>query len=337
MRRVIPFVLFLALPLRAAAAEPQKVAEFSPHAAGVALAEVVAVEKYDERPSDGDAGVRFKLKLVRGSGRFRDEIDVVTEHGGLRAPGDTPKPSAPVKPDSLKKGERWWFAFCSEYDYEKHNEGVIGFWPEKDAKAASLEAAVKADSYRRRPQYDPQTKLTFSTAVEKGKWRVLAEKDAKVLWEVALPGEPTDPQFFGLYLSPGGELDVTMPKCEQILLAETDTRLEAGNEFGLPAGPYFVQGGFDPESGKLLARWVRKPQGPHVALVNRAYDPDTGKATFEQRFDFPTTGGKAAGAKAENWYRKIERTLGAGKVTKEETFRYDESAEAGKRWVKVSK
>jgi hypothetical protein len=156
-----------------------------------------------------------------------------------------------------------------------------------------------------------------------------------VLWEAEFPGEPIDPQFFRLYLSPGGDLDVPEPKCGQYLLAETDTRLEAGNEFGLPIGPYFVQSGFDPETGKRLASWVRKPQGPHVALVNRAYDPNTGKATFEQRFDFLGTGGKAAGAKTENWYRKIERTLDAtGKVTKEETFRHDQEL-LDNRWVMV--
>jgi hypothetical protein len=336
MRRVIPFVLFLALPLHAVAAEPPKVEEFAPHAAGVALAEVVAVEKYDSRSNDGNAGIRFKLKLVRGSGDFPGEVDVVTEHGGFRAPGDTPKPSAPVKVDSLKKGERYWFAFASQYDWDTHNEGVIGFWKEKDAKAEALEAAVKADAYRWRPQYDPKLKLAVGHLVGQNSWRVRAEREGKALWEATIPGGPVDSYSFGLYLSPGRDLVVPETKCGQYLLAETDTRLEKGNEFGLAEGPYYVQSGFDPETGKVLAKWVRVPENPYVALVNRAYNPDTGKATFEQRFDFLDTGGKAAGAKTENWYRKIERTLDAsGKVTKEETYRYDEAAEAGKRWVKV--
>ena len=73
----------------------------APHASGVALAEVVGVEEYDARPSDGDKGIEFKLKRVRGSGYFPDTVDVVTAFGGLRQPGDLPKPSAPLKPDSL--------------------------------------------------------------------------------------------------------------------------------------------------------------------------------------------------------------------------------------------
>jgi hypothetical protein len=97
-----------------------------------------------------------------------------------------------------------------------------------------------------------------------------------------------------------------------------------------------VKTGFDPETGKRLAAWVRKPQHSHVALVNRAYDPRTGKPRLEQRFDFPQTSGKAVGAKTDDWYRKIERIFDAkGELAKEETFRYDQ--EQADRWVKVAK
>src|SRR5206468_2342717 len=110
--------------------------------------------------------------------------------GGFRAPGDVPKPSAPVKVGSLKEGGRYWFAFASEYEHEKHNQGVIGFWPEKDAKAEALEAAVKADAFRWSPQYDPQTGLAWGRLVGEGKWRVRVEKGGKVLWEEEIAGAP---------------------------------------------------------------------------------------------------------------------------------------------------
>ena len=334
MRYSVSFALLLGLSVPVTAGDP-KVEEFAPHAAGVALVEVKKVEKFDERSTDGNKGVRFKLKLVRGSGAVYDTVEVVTEFGGFRG-GEVPKPSAPLKPDSLKKGDRVWFAFSSDHEWEKYTQGVIGFWPEKDAKAEALDAAVKAGAYRWRPQYEPKLKLAVGHLVEKDKWRVRAERDGKALWEKELPGKPTGPYAFGLSLSPGTDLEVPTPKCGQYLVAETATRLGKDNEFGLPAGPYWINTGFDPETGKKLAVWVRVPQESHVALVDRRYDPDTGKVQFEQRYDFLKAGGKAAGAKTEDWYRRTERTFdAAGKVTKEEVLRYDEDAEAGKRWVKV--
>jgi hypothetical protein len=335
MRHAIPVAILLAIPLSASAADP-KVEEFAPHATGVALVQVVKIEKYDERSTDGNKGLRFKLKRVRGTGEFRDTIDVVTEFGGFRG-GEVPKPSAPVKVDSLKKGERWWFAFATNWEYEKHNQGVIGFWPEKDAKAATFEAAIKADAYKWHPQYHPELKLTYGRLIEKDKWRVRVEKQGKTLWEKEFPGKPASDLYpYSLYQGTG-ELNLKMPKCGHILMAETSTRLEKDNEFGLPAGPYHVGTGFDPETGKRHGVWARPlPEGPNVPRVNREYDPDTDKPKREQRFDVPLTGGKAVGAKTEDWYRMIARTFDAtGKVTKEETFRHDQDADPDKRWVKV--
>jgi hypothetical protein len=341
MTNVIRFTLFLALSVSAFAAEPVKVDDFAPHAAGIALVEVAAIEEYDARPMDGEAGVRFKLKLIRGSGEVPGTVTAITAYGGLRPDGSAPKPpkpSGPVTVDALKKGERYWFAFASSHEWEKYNQGVIGFWPEKDAKAEALEAAVKADAYRWHPQYDPQTKVTYGHVLEKGKWRVRAQRDGRVLWEHEIPGTKVDSYTsWGLSNNTGGELTVQqMPKGGKLLMAETSTRLEKGNEFQLEVGTYWLKTGFEPETGKRLAAWVRKPQPAHVALVNRAYDLRTGKPTLEQRFDFPQTGGKAVGSRTDDWYRKIERTFDAtGKLTKEETFRYDQ--QQADRWVKVAK
>src|SRR5262249_27397228 len=119
----------------------EKVERFAPHASGVALAEGTGVEEYDARSRGRNAGLRSKLKRVRGSGSFLREVDVVIAYGGCRGGEPAPDPERQlVKAGSLKKGQRYWFAFASEYEYEKHTQGVIGFWPEKDARAKALEA-----------------------------------------------------------------------------------------------------------------------------------------------------------------------------------------------------
>src|SRR5262245_7126939 len=122
MRSTAAVLLLLTLSFRALAEDP-KVEEFAPHASGVALVEVVKIKKYDERSTDGNKGVRFMLNRVRGSGEFYDTIDVATEFGGFRG-GEVPEPSAPVKADSLKKGDRVWVVFASRFEYKKHNQGV---------------------------------------------------------------------------------------------------------------------------------------------------------------------------------------------------------------------
>lgn len=327
--------MFTAILTALALTAPPTVDTLAPHAAGIALAEVTGVEEYDARPMDGNKGVRFKLKKVRGTGSFGDTVGVVTEFGGLRPPGSVPKPSVPLKPDSLKKGGRYWIAFSSRHD-PAHNQGVIGFWPEKDAAAGVLDAAVKGDVLRWQPRYVPDLKLSYGHVVEKDGWRVRGERDGKVLWEKALPGKPLDDYHFGLFQGTGGTFEVAMPECGHILLTESDARLEKGNEFGLPEGRYYVNNGLDPVSGRRHATWVRVAQGPGVEVMNRAYDLGTGKPTRDERFDRPRAGGKAAGAKTEEWWRKVERTYdAAGRVTREDVFWYDESAEPEKRWVKV--
>lgn len=338
MRHTISLASLLLFALPLVAADAPKLDDFAPHASGVALVEVVGVKRYDERSTDGNKGVRFKLERVRGSGEFWDTVDVVTEFGGFRG-GEVPKPSHPVKVDSLKKGERYWFAFSSEHEHQKYNQGVIGFWPEKDAKAEALEAAEKADTFRWHPQYDPETKLTYGRVSEKGKWHVRVEKGGKVLWEKEIPGAPVDGcASWGLWDNTGDDFVPKFPACGKLLIAQTATALDKDNEYGLPAGPYHVTTGFDPESGTRYAAWVYKAEVGGVELVRRAYDPPTAKPTREERFESPRTGGKAVGAKTDDWLKKTARTFDpkTGKVTKEEVFRHDQCADPNNRWIKIT-
>src|SRR5262245_1073362 len=105
----MPSLLLLALWSLAAGPErPESLATLAPHAAGVCLAEVTGLRTFDTRPSDGPRYVRVTLRVLRRSGAVPDHIDIITDHGGLapRAPR-----LVPLRPDSLKKGERYWFAF----------------------------------------------------------------------------------------------------------------------------------------------------------------------------------------------------------------------------------
>ena len=326
-----------------ARAEPAKLDELAPHASGIALVEVVEAKAYDQRPADGNAGVEFKFKLIRGSGEFRDSVHVITEYGGLRPPGSKPPPSVPLRAESLKKGARYWIAFASEpmsltSDY---NQGIIAAWPEKEPKVAEvLETAVKNDVLRWQPQYDPDTHLTYGHLSAEKHWLARVEKDDKLLWEREIPGKKTDGYFaWGLWDNTGNDFPSKMPPCKKLLVALTSTELPKDNEYGLPAGRYYVNTGYDPESGKRYAAWVSLAQTSSVELVHREYVPDSGKVKREDRFEFPKTGGKAVGAKTEAWYKKTSRVfdIATGKVTTEEVFRHDQDAEPDKRWVKIGK
>jgi hypothetical protein len=173
---VLPARLVLLASLYSAPATaqaPRTLAELAPNASGIALAEIVEVKSFDERPGDGNAGVRFNLRLVRGSGHFRDSISVVTDFGGLRPPGvepPDPKTLGPLKADSLKKGERYWFAFASNPMLLTHesSQGIVAFWTEKQPKPVEqLEGAVKEDLFKWSPQFDPQTALSYGHLITK--------------------------------------------------------------------------------------------------------------------------------------------------------------------------
>jgi hypothetical protein len=344
---VLPTGLVLLASLYSASATaqaPRTLAELAPNASGVALAEVVEVKPFDERPGDGNAGVRFKLKLIRGSGHFQDTVAVETAFGGLRPPGDVPKPSAPLKANSLKKGGRFWFAFASSHEWEKHNQGVIGFWPENDSIVAEiLEATVKKDVLKWSPQYDPELKLSYGHIIEKDRFRVRVEKAGQVIWEQEIAGKMIGPEFaFGLTGAHGfpETIPAKLPASGRILCVKSLTNLAKDNEYELPAGKYSIEYGFDPESGKRYAVWLTLhlvKTGGIVDALHREYDPVLGKPKRDDRFEDLKSGGNRVGAKTEAWFRKVSRTFdpATGNVTSEEIYWFDKDVEFEKRWVKV--
>ena len=93
----------------------------------------------------------------------------------------------------------------------------------------------------------------------------------------------------------------------------------------------------DPHTGKWLSACVTVLQDGHSIRVQRDYDPESGRVLREERFDWPKSGGKVAGAKAEDWYRKVVQTFDpkTGKVTAQEVFRWDDTKSGDQRWVKL--
>jgi hypothetical protein len=218
-------------------------------------------------------------------------------------------------------------------------QGVVAVWPEKEPKVGpALDAGVEADVLKWSPQYDPATGQTYGHVQGEKDWKDRVEKNGKLLWERFVPGKHVDKHLgWGLIESTGIDFPAKMPPCKRLLIAPSLVALEQDNDFGLPAGSYQVQIGFDPESGKRYSAWVIEPNAA-LDLIHRDYEPDTAKVTREDRFDVLKTGGKAAGARTEEWYRKTSRTFDTvtGKVAREEVFWYDDQAEFENRWVKVA-
>jgi hypothetical protein len=306
------------------------------------LAEVVSLKEIDGRAFDGPLYIEVKLRTLRNSGDVRQELWIIKERGGLQAPGGKAEvPQGPLKPGTLKKGGKYWFAFASDYEMlGKHPQGVIDFWPEDDPKVATFDEAVRADAYQWHPQYDPKLGLTEGYLIDSDakQVRLRVEKGGKVLWETAIPGVRTEgPYSHGFWDNGYNNFPAKFPHCGKILIAETAQALGGENEFDLPAGAYHVCTGFDPETGKRLAVWVALPQTSHVDVLQREYDPKIGKPLREDRFDWLEKGGKAVGAETERWGKKSSRTFDpkTGKVTGEMIFRYDDRV-AGDHWVKIN-
>jgi hypothetical protein len=335
----------LPLLLCLASAEPTA-DDLAPRAAGVALVRVVSVTERDSRPMDGPLADEIKLRIVRGSGEVPETLAIVKAPGGHPPPPGAVKPPPPkfsLKPGALKEGRRYWVAFSSPYEYRAYPEGVIAYWPEDDPKAAKvLDGAVKADRWKWHPHYDPKTGLTCGRLIEpdKKRWQVRVWKDDEVLWETTVPGTPSKRYYSWGFWDAGGPggFPTHVPKSGRLLVTETALALDAGNEFGLPAGPYYLCTTFDPRTGKRLSACVTVLQDGHSIHVQQAYDPGTGRPVREERFDWPKSGGRAVGARTDDWFRKVARTfdLETGRVTSEAVFRWDDTKSGDERWVKVS-
>ncbi len=330
---ILLLLLLLVRPL-AQAGEPSlgaRLEKLVPRAAGVALVEVVQVKDVDGRPGDGPLSTDVRLRILRGTGETRVYVAIIKARGGHQA-RDTPpfKPYGPVKFDTFKKGERYWVAFASPYDWKRCPQGVVNSWGEKDGPKV-LEEAIAADHYAHRPFHDPATGLTFSYREPKDKkgWRVRMERDFKLLWEVDLPGEKfahayAEWRFLNRSQMPSNLGYDRDNRSGMYLFAETVTRLEDGNAFQVRAGKHKLKYSLNADTGKTAGIWVSRFEStwPSDPAVIQYFDLQTGKVRREERYDFLEKGGLAVGSKAEQWLRKIERNYDAstGKLQAEAVF-----------------
>jgi len=110
----------------------------------VALIEVSAIKEQDGRPADGNLVEHVTFKKVKSSGTVPDEITIIKAFGGMRM-GPPPTPKGPLFPNPLKVGQRYWVIF-NDSDWEKYQQGVVAWWPEKDVPK-DVEAAATANKY----------------------------------------------------------------------------------------------------------------------------------------------------------------------------------------------
>ncbi|MFO0937582.1 MAG: hypothetical protein U0798_13810 [Gemmataceae bacterium] len=321
-----------------------------PHASGLALVEVTNIKEVDRRAGDGPLSQDISFKIVKSTGTTLESVSIIKESGGHMAPptaAPRPKPRSAVSLKTFTKGERYWVVFASySHVLVEYHDGILAVWPIKDAPK-ELEAAVQADLYSHRPQYDPKSGLTFSWRNEKEKksWQIRMEKDGKQLWEKSLPGEKfggTD-RFSGQWTLlhrdqwPSGLGFAEQTPSNWYLLAESLTDLDAGNPYQLPAGKYRIVSILVAETGKTAGVRVC-PSNSADPRVIHFYKLQTGKLMHEEWFDFLTTGGKAAGNSEESWLRKTVRKYepATGQLKQEEIYRFA-STPQGSTFLPVKK
>lgn len=265
---------------------PAKIEQFAPNAHGLWLVEVVAKTEFDERPSDGNKGVRLKLRPIRGSGGKQEMLSIVTTYGGHRQ-GPPPPISEFILPDTFEVGSKYWIVFASVHDLEKHRQWVVNFWDEKpDANIlAGLELALKEDRYGWSPTFDPATGLSYGwTSDEKEKlaWKLRVLRGKKVLWEQPVAGELGEREPYLYRWSGAQTLALKSPNCGKMLVVQTKRTLKKDNEYQLPAQEVVVLVTYDPESGAKLCERLSRT-GPDVMILRRDYDPKTGRVVKERK------------------------------------------------------
>jgi hypothetical protein len=114
----------------------------------LALIQVTAVKEEDQRPADGELLDVVSFKTLKSTGKIPVDIRITKafaypQVAGMPARG--PVPASVLFPNPLKAGERYWIVFNTT-DPRKYPQGVVAFWPEKDAPA-DLEAAVTAGKF----------------------------------------------------------------------------------------------------------------------------------------------------------------------------------------------
>jgi len=129
-------------------------------ACGLALFEVATVEQRDQRASDGALVEIITFKTIQAGGDVSDSawrmqvdpVTIVVEVGGLQPPGTPPfKPTGPILPGTMKKGQRYWIAIYDEGSKNSLTPGVLAIWPDdKTAPQQQLQAALDTGKFAKK-------------------------------------------------------------------------------------------------------------------------------------------------------------------------------------------
>ncbi len=114
----------------------------------LALIEVTGIREQDQRPADGDLFDVVSYRTVKSTGRVPGEIRIIKGYAYPQmagAPARGPVPNGILFPNPLKAGQRYWVVF-SRADSSRYQEGIVAWWPEKDAPA-ELDAAITAKKF----------------------------------------------------------------------------------------------------------------------------------------------------------------------------------------------
>jgi hypothetical protein len=318
----------------ASTGHPGKSASVEPillHASGACLATISRLEEHDDRPSDGDHRIEAWLKLEQSSGTVPEFIRLVIEPGGMVVEAlpqaEGPKESMVLRPDSLRVGERHWFVFSEDYDTSRYPHSVAGWWRDSDGDVPlDVVAAVQNDRFADHPTWDRTLNVVTGWTQLDDEVRVhVRDADSldptTMLFETTLKGK-----LHLLRLNHGPipyEMEWPQAEASHFVQVSTIGELPAGNEFDLPAGPCRIMCAFELRTGKKAAVWVARNQEVWLMQAFRQYDLDSGAPTIVMDFDLLTSGGIAAGADAENWYRRTVKRFHNGQLQSEEVFRHE--------------
>lgn len=320
--------------------------KLAPHAAGVALVEIVEPDGDDRPQADGQNGPRQLLfKIHRRTGTTRDGLalagsaQTAEAADGVEGAGNE---AAAVELPTFRSGRKYWVAFASRYQSDRYPHGIIAAWPD-GKQPKPITQAVEQNQLADHPQFDPKTGLTHTVLKLDHGVRVRLHKRQELLWTTRLPDETSDGGFRPEYtrLTPSAAwASLIAPRridAGTYLVVKAQGNLPEANRFHVPPmndshaqfGGYTLDYIVCARDGRLVAVQVIRPavqwSGPTpppegfsmVCLI----DPKTGKVTHDIR----DQGG-----------RRTVRVYDpqTGRRTRSEVYRWLGAAEDG-RWMLI--
>ncbi len=302
-------------------------------ASAVCLAEIASLEELDERSSDGDHWIKASLKVLQSSGDIPEFLILIRNHGGLRPPEAVDELVLPSKLryDSLRAGERHWFAFGSDWNRAEYPWRVTGWWPDgADNLPRVVVEAARADRFARRPEFDKQSGLIvdWKEDADDPSVTIRVVEESEVIWQRTVAGRADRRlnvlQVFHPPYPFSNEMRWPDGKAEHSLVLKTIGPLNKGDDLALPPGDYRQQHGFDLRTGRPLGIVIAEHNASWIPRGFVQLDLDTGRRTVIAEIGHRKTGGLDVGAETDVWLSKTERRYDpeSGALLSTEAFRY---------------